>query len=106
MIVNKFADALKHGMELAKALEEGEPEYHFVKGVGWVSSYEPVHPECAVTLGNWRVKFIQRPVKQGEYFWYESITSKDPIAEVVDAMSNDYWMNIWRVTRYSTLLPL
>jgi hypothetical protein len=79
MIVNQFAAALNHGMELAKAIEEGEPVYHFIPGTGWIPTVGPVE-----------LQVKESEVQAGDVI----LQWKWPSGEV-----SDRWAGGWRVLK-------
>lgn len=103
MSVNQFADALRHGMELSAALENGEPEYRFIKGVGWVPSFEPPHPEAIDFIGPWRIRYVDREPKIGEYHWTQWAEGRkenySALEEIRSAMKLNYWRDVIMSTR-------
>lgn len=78
-----------------------EPEYRFVRGEGWLPTYEPPYPELTDVYDKWRIRFVQRKPEVGEYFWYESKSQASPVDNIAKAMHEAYWMTVWvRVQNY------
>jgi hypothetical protein len=78
-----------------------DPEYTFIKGQGWVPTYEEF--EYTEVIGRYRVTLVKRKPEIGEFHFYEAPTFFKDLHQEMDALKQ------WHRGRFdgaSTVLEL
>lgn len=101
--MNRFTKALREGMEAARILESKEPEYRFIKNVGWVPSFEH-YPEASRRIGNYIVTATVRDPLPGEYYFEQYAKAGNPELVIMDAMEDAYWKPKFEQLGYDQLM--